>query len=49
MLGCCFLTLCCGGSGVCYTLVSFTGGVGGACGMATLNMAANCFSAAVCF
>ena len=49
MVGCCVLPLIYGGSGVCYTLGSCSGGVGGSCSTAMLNMAANCFSDTLCF
>ena len=49
MAGCCVLPLHCGGSGVCYTIISWSGGVDGYCGTSMLNMANNWFSSAVCF
>ena len=47
LVDCCVLPLCCGGSGVCYTLISCAGG-GGSCGMGMLKMTNNCFSDTVC-
>ena len=49
MVGCCVIPLYCGVLGVCSNLRSCTGGGDSSSGTSMLNIAANCFSAAVYF
>ena len=47
--GCYDISIQYGGSGLCYTIISWEVGGEGSCGMAMLKMASIWFSAAVCF